>query len=136
MTNATRKYTTPRKEASTSPRKAGGGSRDTHAVYTTYASTADGAGDSFRAGVKPRVSPPLPQHRLLSEEGARDRASSSQMDDLSSVGGMAALSDSQKSEDSSSSDSVLERVPGGRVLDLHSLPPPDKMLSQFNPQLR
>ncbi|KAJ2876366.1 hypothetical protein H4R27_006346, partial [Coemansia aciculifera] len=67
----------------------------------------------------------------LSEDGGGHRGSSCQVDDMS-VGGMATLSESQDSE---SSDSVLERVPGGRVLDLQSLPP-DQMLSQFNPLLR
>ncbi|KAJ2061397.1 hypothetical protein GGI17_003078 [Coemansia sp. S146] len=129
MTNTARKYTTPRKEGSTSPRRASG-TRDT--VYTAYAQAGEGSSGYYRSEAKSQGSQSMPINiPRLSEDGGGHRGSSCQVDDMS-VGGMATLSESQ---DSDSSDSVLERVPGGRVLDLQSLPP-DQMLSQFNPLLR
>ncbi|KAJ2874839.1 hypothetical protein GGH93_002091 [Coemansia aciculifera] len=129
MTNTARKYTTPRKEGSTSPRRASG-TRDT--VYTAYAQVGEGSSGYYRSEAKSQGSQSMPiDIPRLSEDGGGHRGSSCQVDDMS-VGGMATLSESQDSE---SSDSVLERVPGGRVLDLQSLPP-DQMLSQFNPLLR
>ncbi|KAJ2241508.1 hypothetical protein GGI13_007307, partial [Coemansia sp. RSA 455] len=129
MTNSARKYTTPRREGSTSPHRASG-TRDT--VYTAYAQTGEGSSSYYRSEAKSQGSQSIPINiPRLSEDGGGQRGSSWQVDDMS-VGGMATLSESEESE---GSDLVLERVPGGRVHDLQSLPP-DQLLGQFNPLLR